>query len=304
MKQKFKKNKGFILIFVLGFVLAFTLLVLFFNYQTTKYINSFLNYLENKEMEDMGEIGLGIVGKIIEKDKNNYDWIKETWTLERNFTIGDYNLSILINDENNKINLNKIIERQGKLNQKLLGILKNLFVVCQYPSFLIDCFLDWIDEDSIPRVSGAEDIYYKSIGLNLPPNRPIYDLKELILIKGFNDEILYGNQEKKGLINFVTIYSDDKININTCEREMIMAMGFSSVDTDLIINERENRPLEEPILLKINKEIVLKNKSIIKYKSNFFRVNVKVRNNKGREKVIEGIFKKEKRVELIKESFL
>lgn len=299
-----KKNKGFILILVLGFVLAFTSLVLFFNYKTTEYLNSLENYLKDKEMEDIGEIGLEIARSIIEKDKNNYDWIKEKWALERELKIQDYIISILVKDENNKINLNKIIEKEGKLNQKLLDMLKNLFVVCGYPVGLVDCLLDWIDEDSIPRASGAEEIYYKSIGLNLPPNKQIYDLKELKFVKGFNEEILYGNEEKNGLLNFITIYSDDKININTCEREILMAMGFSSADADLILDERERRPLEESTLIKINKEIFIKNKALIKYKSNFFKVDIKVRDNKGKEKILEGIFKKDKKVELIREDFL
>ncbi|HOK56954.1 MAG TPA: type II secretion system protein GspK, partial [bacterium] len=180
-----KKNKGFILIYVLGFSLALTSVILIFNFKTKKYIESFKRNYQIFEMEKIADIGFEIAKKIIEKDTNNYDWIKEKWAEEKNFNIENYELNILIEDENSKININKILEKEGKTNQLLLEVLKNLFVILEYPSSLLDCLLDWMDEDSIPKPSGAEDIYYSSIGLNYaPPNRNLLTLKELYYIKG------------------------------------------------------------------------------------------------------------------------
>ncbi|MFN4226950.1 MAG: general secretion pathway protein GspK [Candidatus Ratteibacteria bacterium] len=300
-----KSNKGFILIFVLGFSLILTSIVLFFNYKTKKYLESFKHYYDLIEMDKISDIGFEIAKKILEKDENNYDWINENWTKERNFKIENYQLNIKIEDENSKININKIIEEKGKTNQLLLNTLKNLFTILKYSDYLIDCLLDWIDEDSLPRPSGAEDITYSSEGFSYtPPNRNLLSLKELLLIKGFNKEIVYGSNEKKGLLDFVTIYSDDKININTCKSEILNSFGFTVEQVNRIIEERENRPLDERFLLDINRNIFLKNRSLIKYKSNYFHILIKVKNEKGDEKIMEGIIKKEKTVELIKKGVL
>ncbi|MGC8976966.1 MAG: general secretion pathway protein GspK [Candidatus Ratteibacteria bacterium] len=302
-----KKNEGFILILVLGFSLSFVFITILFNYETQKYLNTLTQLYENFEMDRIGEIGFEIAKKILEKDKTDYDWLKEKWAFERNFNIMNYDLKILIKDEDSKININKIIEEKGKINESLLNILKNLFVICDYPSSLIDCLLDWIDEDNIERISGAENFYYSSIGFkNLPPNRNIKSLREFYLIKGFDEKILSGDEEKKdkGLLNFITIYSDGKININTCEREIINSMGFTNEQVDLILKERENRPLNESFLVKINREVFLKNKILIKYSSSYFHISIKVRNEKGDEKNYEGILKKDKNLELIRKGIL
>ncbi|MCM8832520.1 MAG: type II secretion system protein GspK, partial [Candidatus Omnitrophica bacterium] len=114
----------------------------------------------------------------------------------------------------------------------------------------------------------------------------------------------YGNEEKKGLLDFITIYSDDKININTCKNEILNSIGFTNEQVNRIIEERENRPLDERFLLEINRNIFLKNKSLIKYKSNYFHIFIKVKNEKGEEKIIDGILKKDKTVDLIKKGIL
>jgi general secretion pathway protein K len=300
-----KKNNGFIIIIVLGFSLAFSFTVLFLNYKTKKYIDSVERYYENFEMERMYDLAFEIAKKILKKDRNNYDYLKEGWAQSKSVSIENYNLEIIIRDENSKININKVIGEKGVTNQLLLDLLKNLFLICKYPSSLLDSLLDWIDEDNLERPMGAEYFYYSSLGFkNLPPNKPIKSLRELFLIKGYDEKVLIGKEDKKGLLNFITIYSDDKININTCEREILNAMGFTNEEVDLILAERENRPVEEPFLLKINKEVFLKNRNLLKYSSNYFRVFIKVKNKKGEEQNIEGIIKKDKDLELVKRGIL
>ncbi|MCM8803937.1 MAG: general secretion pathway protein GspK [Candidatus Omnitrophica bacterium] len=302
-----KNNKGVILIIVLGFSLALTFITLFFNYKINKYVDSLSILYESLQMDRISEVGFEIAKEIIEKDRNNYDWLEEKWNKERSFKIENYDLIIIIKDENSKINLNKVIGEKGQSNQLLLDILKNLFIICEYPSSLLDCLLDWIDEDNLERPFGAEYFYYSKIGLKkLPPNKNISNLRELYLIKDYNEKILTGDKEKnkKGLLDFITIYSDDKININTCEKEIMNAMGFTNEEVDSILSEREKKPLNETFLIKINREVFLKNKSLIKYVSNYFYVSINVKNEKGYEKIYKGIFEKNKDVRLIKKGIL
>jgi type II secretory pathway component PulK len=300
-----KKNNGFIMIIVLGFSLAFSFIVLFFNYKTKKYIDTVMQHYKNFEMERICELGFEIVKELLKNDKNSYDYPGEGWGRNRVYNIEDYDLEIIIKDENSKININKVIGEKGQVNQLLLDLLKNLFLICGYPSSLLDSLLDWIDEDNLERPAGAEYFYYSSLGFkNLPPNKKIKSLRELFLIKGYDKEVLEGEKDKRGILDFITIYSDDKININTCEKEILNAMGFKDEEVNLIMEERENKPLNEPFLIKTNREVFLKNKNLIKYSSNYFHVFIKVKSKEGDEKNIEGIIKKDKTLELIKRGIL
>ena len=58
---------------------------------------------------------------------------------------------------------------------------------------LADCLLDWRDSDNDPRPRGAEQEYYS--GLPIPylvKNGPLMTVEELLLVKGFNGSIVYG----------------------------------------------------------------------------------------------------------------
>jgi len=60
---------------------------------------------------------------------------------------------------------------------------------------LADSLLDWIDADDTPREFGAERNYYFSKGdVVLPPNAEIQDLSELVNVRGFTRELIFGTQ--------------------------------------------------------------------------------------------------------------
>jgi len=58
---------------------------------------------------------------------------------------------------------------------------------------LVDALIDWRDSDDNPRPLGAESEYYESLdpGYHVK-NEPFETLEELLLVKGFTREILYG----------------------------------------------------------------------------------------------------------------
>jgi len=310
-----KSKEGIILIYVLIFTIAITTLLLVLHYRVEKHIDEFAEKTEFIKMENISETGYAIGKKLLEIDKNSYDWYGDVWGKEIEMNVGNYKIDMKITDEDGKINLNKVIGEKGKVNTLLLGLLKNLFAFMGYSDSMVDCLLDWIDEDEIPRNSGAESTYYRMNNYPyIPPNKPLYSIKEIILIKDFSKEIVYGknSQEeegeeekeiRKGLINFISIISDDKININTCEGEMLSAMGYNQANVDIIMEERTRRPLNERFLLHINRNITLKNKRIIKYKSSHFSINISVENIENGKKVNFKFFvrrDKENNVELLK----
>jgi hypothetical protein len=120
-------------------------------------------------------------------------------------------------------------------------------------SELIDCWNDWVDEDSLPLTDGAEDDYYKSLE---PPykarNKQIDTVDELRLVKGFVPAILDGGvlnpDEKnkdlqitvKGVKELFTTYGDGKINVNAAPMEVLQTIpGVDEITAGAIIEERE-----------------------------------------------------------------
>jgi len=310
-----KSKEGIILIYVLIFTLAITTLLLVLHYRVEKYIEDFTAKNEFIKMENVSNIGYAVGKKLLEIDKNSYDWYGDIWGKEIEMNVADYKIDMEIIDEDGKINLNKVIGEKGKVNTLLLGLLKNLFTFMGYSDSMVDCLLDWIDNDEFPRSSGAESTYYRMNNYPyIPPNKSLYSIKEITLIKGFSKEIVYGKNSqdeeevegeiRKGLINFISIISDDKININTCEGEMLSAMGYSKANVDIIMEERARRPLNERFLLNVNRNTTLKNKRIIKYKSSHFSINIFVENIESGKRSNFKFFvrrDKENNVELLKE---
>ena len=124
-----------------------------------------------------------------------------------------------------------------------------------YFSELIDCWNDWVDEDSTTLTDGAEDDYYKSLDIPYKArNKKIDTVEELLLVKGFVPAILNGGvlnpEEKnkelqvsvKGIKELFTTYGDGKINVNAAPMEVLMTIpGIDQIAAGAIIEEREGR---------------------------------------------------------------
>jgi len=125
----------------------------------------------------------------------------------------------------------------------------------EYFSELIDCWNDWVDEDSMTLSDGAEDDYYKSLDTPYKArNKGIDTVDELLLVKGFVPAILNGGilnpEEKnkdlqvkvKGIKELFTTYGDGKINVNAAPMEVLMTIpGVDEISAGAIIEEREGR---------------------------------------------------------------
>lgn len=112
---------------------------------------------------------------------------------------------------------------------------------------LIDCFNDWVDEDDLKRLSGAEsdDPYYEQLGY-VPKNGPLNTLDELMMIKGFDAEVLYGSppgtpaeEAIRGIAPWLTVWSHGKVNVNTASREVLLTLPeIDEWAVDAILTER------------------------------------------------------------------
>lgn len=99
---------------------------------------------------------------------------------------------------------------------------------------LIDGFMDFTDEGDEHRLNGAEkdDPFYESQGYP-PKNAPLDTVDELLLVKGFTPEIVYGGRTlgegkepvvTSGIAPLLTTWGDGKVNINTASREVLLTL--------------------------------------------------------------------------------
>jgi type II secretory pathway component PulK len=136
-----------------------------------------------------------------------------------------------LTDETSKLNLNTATRDQ------LIRLFEQLQLENVTPEQLADCLLDWREPGETPRESGAKTSYYQTLD---PPYKckgaPLESVEEVLLIKYFNGQILYGedynrnghldpneddgedglfppdngdNTLNRGLYAFATVYSRD-----------------------------------------------------------------------------------------------
>jgi hypothetical protein len=97
------------------------------------------------------------------------------------------------------------------------------------------------------RLNGAEegDAFYKEQGYK-PKNAPLDTVDELLLIKGFTPEIVYGGPPKdpkgeplRGIAHLLTTFGDGKVNVNTASREVLLTLtaGNGKMMDEWVVND-------------------------------------------------------------------
>ncbi len=91
---------------------------------------------------------------------------------------------------------------------------------------VLDSLSDWLDEDNEPREYGAEEEYYatKSPGYACA-NGEIRYIEDLLQVKEITPQLLYGDEEHKGIAEYITTRGyDGKINLNTAPAKVLLAL--------------------------------------------------------------------------------
>ncbi|MCJ7481647.1 MAG: general secretion pathway protein GspK [Thermodesulfovibrionales bacterium] len=149
---------------------------------------------------------------------------------------GTYTVSII--DESGKVDIN------AASDVVLKNLLVNIGVPEEEADTIVDSMMDWKDPDDLHRLHGAENDYYMSLQNPYKAKNARFDsLEELLLVKGVTADILYGSKERKGIIDFLTVYTKkNKININAAPKEVLMAIpGMTTELADGIISSRQTK---------------------------------------------------------------
>ena len=154
--------------------------------------------------------------------------------LKQTFAKNTESFEVTILSEGAFINLNQILASED------LGILERLFTSWGLDATqlreVLDSMLDWIDPDELRRLNGAERDYYFRIGMkNTPPNRPFRTLDEVEQVHGM--EII--RELKPDWQHFFTLWSSGRIDVNSADREvLIAATGAFPELVDALIERR------------------------------------------------------------------
>jgi general secretion pathway protein K len=186
------------------------------------------NFRDLTQASYIAQSGVEIARALIQEDDPSYDGPDERWAQfeilashsARLFPEGHFAGRIL--DENSKFNPNGMADSSSKKKEQMDRLLQLL----GHPTDWTDALLDWLDADDQPRARGAEKEFYLSKkSPHLPKNGPLGSLDELLLIKGVTPVLLYGEEGKEGLMNYLTVQSDGRININTAGLSVLMSLS-------------------------------------------------------------------------------
>lgn len=206
------------------------------------------NYKRGMQLKSITESGVNIALATLQSDlnANASDSFADSWAILEDedfsqlFPAGELQLKVI--DLSGKLQVNSLAEtdnsdkkseKSGKSDQ-LRTILKNILLsnAFQFESDteaqeIVDAIVDWIDTDDKESDHGVESSYYQTLEQPYSAkNGPIHNIEELLLIRGITPEVFYGNNETKGLIDYLTVYGDNgKININTAETAIVQGMN-------------------------------------------------------------------------------
>jgi general secretion pathway protein K len=134
-------------------------------------------------------------------------------------------------DEESKLNLNKT--DQLTLTNLLINVLS---LKDEDAANLAQAILDWRQYGESEINGYFSEDYYSNLQYPYPKKSADYEtLDELLLVKGMNKQIY------DKLINFVTIYGDGAVNINTASREVLEALGLPDALVDKILTVRRGK---------------------------------------------------------------
>ncbi len=247
-KLRVASQKGIALMLVLWVLTILMVIVLSFSFMARTETHSTLSFKEGIEKKFVAEAGIerGIMELFYRNLYKNQTLElegREVWKTDGTpykAQTGDGYYTAKIIDESGKVDINTVSDI----------LLKNLLISSGFQEeeidTIVDSIMDWKDPDDLHRLHGAESDYYMSLPNPYKAKDANFDtIEELLLVKGMTSEILYGNSEKKGIINFLTVNSKiNKINVNAAPKEVLMAIpGMTPEIADMIIDYRGTKEI-------------------------------------------------------------
>lgn len=212
-------QKGSALIITLLLITILTGLVVDFVYEVYIDSSSLSNWGNAQRASLIAKSGQVLGGEFIrEVIKENYTDQREVeLPLIYDFGAGTI-LTITIEDENSRFNVNSLIYDNGTEDEGAISSLKKLFEYLNINPSLALSIADWIDPDSEPRLYNSE---------NFAKNDFLCSINELKLIEGIDKNVF----DKISPFMRVSTNIDKLININTAELPVLVSLHNDMTET-------------------------------------------------------------------------
>jgi general secretion pathway protein K len=180
----------------------------------------------------MARSGVHLALAVLHKDENkDMDSLREDWG---QFDVQSFPFELSeggaisggMVDESGKFNINSLINEEGEMDEERAGQLLRLFRVLGFEEKMATPLLDWLDSDDDERMDGAETFYYQNLQEPYAcANGPLLTIEQIFLVKGFKEMRQFGDEGEKRLFDFLTIYSEGKVNVNTASSEILQSLS-------------------------------------------------------------------------------
>ena len=238
MDRRLKENRGFALlltILVISLIVPFTLQ---FNASMRSELYGAANLKDGTQLDQIAQSGFQIALAALYEDsvETEYDTLHEPWAdplaLASSSLFEDGRFEVRVKDHSGRININKLVDENGKVNQKQRDLLERFLSAEEFAlepesvGDILDAITDWLDPDNEVTKFGAENSYYQSLETPYScKNGPMAFLDELLLVKGITPELYYGAEGRPGISNFLTTYGQGLININTADPLVLRSLS-------------------------------------------------------------------------------
>lgn len=239
MKSKQKKNeKGFVLVVVLGMVMMLTVLLLGFSHRARTNLSTVDDFLKSRQALNCARAGLNVAIVVVRdnSDIQSDEKLQDLLSGENPFSIGSGTCLINITEETGKLNVNMLIDKNGKPDRTRIDQLLRLIDLLKKQHReqfdigygLVPSIIDWTDSDQeityLPFIkhenSGAESGFYNQLDKPYKcKDAPLDTTEELLLVKGITPQIF------ELLRDHITVYGDGKININDASKPVIESLS-------------------------------------------------------------------------------
>lgn len=203
---------------------------------------------------EVARSGIHVALAALDQDENrDMDSLREPWAeLDKEGFPGDLPeggaLTLRVVDESGKININLLRNDNGEIDESRTQQIRRLFSALGLEESLVEPILDWLDNDDMEQMNGAESYYYR----NLPEpyscgNGPFLTMGQVLLVKGIRNIPFREDRQSDSILNYLTIYSDGKININTAPVEVLRSLSerMDSALAQAVIDYRKDEDFEQ-----------------------------------------------------------
>lgn len=280
LQSPFQANKrGGILILTLWSLFLLTMFAVYLGYGVRQKLVLAHRLDERDRLRFIAEAGIKrAIVVLTEEDLEDYTSLSDSWSdniavfKERHLGDGVYDISYNYMDEisNSIYTRYGLVDEESKIsiNKADQKTLRRLFRIAldfntTEAQKLAASIVDWRDGDgalSIP-IGSAEDREYR--GLHYPyeaKDAEFEVLEEVLLVNGMDEDIF------ERLKDYITIYGDGKVNINTASKTVLLALGLGG---DIVYKILFFRYGEDKILGTPDDGIVTSHATIIPQLSQF-----------------------------------